>query len=217
MTDIKRRRFMVQGFQHRFLALNLIYFVLLLTAAAIAFFAPLILPASEGNEVARDLLLLNSRVWPALVLLAIFFVCHSILASHKVAGAIYRFCKVFEKVGAGDLTARARLRRKDYLHPEAAELNTMIASVHARVCAVVGSHDALQTELRRLNEAVKVGSRKGVEEVIARLHAESEQLGAHLEEFNTGPRTVVIDESSLEHLPPIRRSQRDDVHVVVAD
>ena len=102
---------MVQGFQHRFLALNLIYFVLLLTAAAIAFFAPLILPASEGNEVARDLLVLNSRVWPALVLLAIFFVCHSILASHKVAGAIYRFCKVFEKV-ANDPALIATLGRK---------------------------------------------------------------------------------------------------------
>ena len=217
MKDIKRKRLVVHGFQHRFLAMNLLYFVILLAAAAVAFLAPLILPASEGDQVAKRILDMNGRIWPALFVLAAFFVFHSILVSHKVAGALYRFTSVFKKVAGGDLTARAQIRHGDYLHEEASELNSMVANLHVRICDAAQSHEALQQALKELDLAVERGARNGVEHAVERLHEEVDRLGTRIDLFHMEPRKMEIAEGSLDHLPPILSANPDEIEVVVSD
>ena len=217
MTDVKRKRLMVHSFQHRFMAMNLIYFLILLTAAAITFFAPLIVPASEGDRIAQHLLSINGRVWPALLVVAGFFVFHSILVSHKVAGALFRFSSVFGKVAGGDLTARAVIRHRDYLHEEAIELNSMIANLHVRVGDVAQSHDALLTLIKKLDKAVDNGARQTVEEAVEDIREEVDRLGSRLDLFHMEPRKMIITEESLDCLPPIRMTVFEDSEVVVSE
>jgi len=213
----QRRRLVIHGFQRRLMSLNLAYLLLLLTLTAAAFFIPLFLPSAEGADLVRGLLRRYAMIWPALVALGGFFVFHSIYVSHRVAGALYRFSRVFERVASGDLTARARIRQNDYLQEEAGELNSMIANLHVRVRDIAGSHEALGAGLAALTEALESGQDQRVEKAVDRLRGELSRLEARLELFHMEPRKMVIDENTLHHLPPIRASRADDPQVVVSD
>jgi methyl-accepting chemotaxis protein len=54
-----------------------------------------------------------------------------LLASHRVAGPIYRFKKAMREVGAGNLNLRVHLRRKDQLKDVAASFNEMVSRLKA--------------------------------------------------------------------------------------
>ena len=213
----QRRRLVIHGFQRRLMALNLAYLLLLLALTAAAFFIPLFLPSGEGADVTRGLLRRYALIWPALVALGGFFLFHSVYVSHRVGGALYRFSRVFERVAGGDLTARARIRQNDYLQEEAGELNSMIANLHVRVRDIAGSHEQLVAGLKGLTKALESGQDQGVEKAIERLKEELGRLEARLELFHMEPRKMVIDESTLHHIPPIRASRVDDSEVVVSE
>lgn len=57
----------------------------------------------------------------------------SILATHRIAGPVYVFARQIKAVGAGDLTARIKLRDKDNFKAEAAEMNAALDALQARV------------------------------------------------------------------------------------
>jgi methyl-accepting chemotaxis protein len=57
----------------------------------------------------------------------------AIVLSHRVAGPIYHFRRVFDAVRDGDLTARIHLRPGDEFQKEAESFNEMMDSVSKRV------------------------------------------------------------------------------------
>ncbi|MBI3291577.1 MAG: HAMP domain-containing protein [Elusimicrobia bacterium] len=67
---------------------------------------------------------------------AIFVVITVVIAcfiSHKFAGPLYRFERVAEQVGQGDLTVRVHLRKGDELTETAGHLNQMIIALQEKV------------------------------------------------------------------------------------
>lgn len=134
----RRRRFIVPGFQSRFIATQLVWWAvgLLVFAAALLIPAAAALQVSEPERrqhAAETFLLLHRYLWPALALLFIVATAVTIHMSHRIAGPLYRLRRVCEQVGSGDLTVHARVRQGDYLVEEAAAFEAMLVSLRVRI------------------------------------------------------------------------------------
>lgn len=140
----------VDGFHLRFVLNTLLYIgLILLTSTALVFLGPVIEllygGTSDRTRVAADQLLwLHAAVWPALVLVLVAMGAVLVATSHRIAGPLVRFKRVFAAVRDGRLPARVRLRRGDFLTTEAAVLEGMLDAqrrfheeLHGRVASVL--------------------------------------------------------------------------------
>ena len=161
----KRKRFLVAPFQYRLILTGLAY----ITCSALVFagtlFAPLILDLSsetstleQRTEAANQFLSLHARLWPAFIVLVVLLSLHSILVSHRIAGPLIQFQRLFESVAAGNLSVRARVRQRDYLVKEADSINRMLETFSARVKSVEQSADELLSIAASLRRATASGS-----------------------------------------------------------
>ncbi len=119
--------------QYKFLGIILAYGMIAVILVAVFLFVPdvLIMNDEEASFELRQaasqrILLLYSRFW--IMILGLIFVTglHSWRAFHRVVGPLFRFKWAFEKISEGKLNFLVRLRKKDYLDPEAQKLNQMI-------------------------------------------------------------------------------------------
>ena len=138
----QRRRFhlLIDRLQYRLLAVNVLYFIVVAVVFAVLLFGPLIqqLLVSDLDPVARDqvssaFLTLHQRVWPPLIIAFVCLTIHSLVVSHRIAGPLYQFRRIFGQLRDGDLTARAKIRQGDYLTAEAKIINDMSASLERRL------------------------------------------------------------------------------------
>jgi len=190
----KRRRILIESYQYRLLFINLLYFCTILLIFAAALFLPLILQLRKGStsvieqgELAGQFLALHARVWPAMLVVFVLLALHSILVSHKIAGPLYRFRKVFGAVARGDLSVRANLRKGDYLGKESESLNEMIASLRAKIESIQSHHVETQTVLTALKQSIERGSIEDMQRQLEDLHVQMEELNASIGQFQTHP------------------------------
>jgi methyl-accepting chemotaxis protein len=190
----KRRRILIESYQYRLLFINLLYFCIILLIFAAALFLPLILKLNSGNasvveqgELAGQFLALHSRVWPAMLVVFVLLALHSVFVSHRIAGPLYRFRKVFGAVAGGDLSVRATLRKGDYLGKESESLNRMIVSLRAKVESIQNHHGEMQKVLTALKQSVDRGSIEEVHRLLEALRVQREELTASIGQFRTDP------------------------------
>lgn len=134
----RRRRFIVRGFQGHFVVRQLIWITIYLLAFAAVLLAPLASKLHSGGaderlQAAAQFLLFHEYLWPALGGVLVFAAAALVKASHRIAGPLYRFRRVFEAVQEGDLRASARVRRGDYLTGESEALEAMLGSLRERI------------------------------------------------------------------------------------
>ncbi len=132
----KRKKLFVQpAFQGRFilwgmvavllasvLSASLLYFLLTAFYEAQNQSAHIILTQS-WQRLGLAILLANCIALFVGLLLVSFIVLYR---SHKIAGPLYRFCRVFEKIGEGDLDEMIQLRKNDELASVADSIQFMI-------------------------------------------------------------------------------------------
>jgi methyl-accepting chemotaxis protein len=134
----RRRRILIDRLQFTLLGVSVVHLVLIVSAFVVAIFAPAFLAlyretsAELSLEAANEFLSLHKRIWPAAALALLLIAHHSVHVSHRIAGPLYRFRKVFESMAQGDLTQRAGVRTKDYLGRDAEAINEMIDGLVAR-------------------------------------------------------------------------------------
>jgi len=191
----KRRHILIESYQYRLLFINLLYFCIILLIFAAALFLPLILKLRSGSasiieqgELAGQFLALHARVWPAMLVVFVLLALHSILVSHRIAGPLYRFRKVFGAVARGDLSVRANLRKGDYLGKESESLNEMIASLRAKIESIQSHHIEMQTVLTALKQSIERGSIEDMHRQLEELHMQMEELRASIRQFRTHPK-----------------------------
>lgn len=196
MRPYKRRQILVGSVQYWLLAFNLLYFLATLVLFLAALFVPLMaqlerrsVSFAEQRTSAEQFLMLDTRLWPAVGILFMLMVVHSVLISHKVAGPLYRFRSVFKTVAEGNLAVRANLRKGDYLTNEADSLNEMIASVGARISAIRDQYGETDAAFAELRSAVRGGSAEGVRRTLENLGAGMERLQASLDQFRVTPES----------------------------
>jgi methyl-accepting chemotaxis protein len=150
----RRRQFLVDRFQYRLLGFNLLYFVGIVVVLLVSILAPIIYVLNSSSSTPQEMehasavfLELHARLLPALTLALLVASVHSILVSHRIAGPLYRFRKVFGVVAQGDLTARAGVRKKDYLGRDAESINGMIVALDNRVSEIARSAEEVRTAM----------------------------------------------------------------------
>lgn len=187
-----RRHFLWNTVQPRFLSLSLLYVVVVIAAVSGALFLPLMLqlehlPLSsvEAQRVADQFELLHSRFWPAVAVVSLLLIVHGVFFSHRIAGPLYRFRRIFQSVAGGDLTVRTSIRKSDYLHAEAQCLGEMVNALREKIGLIEARHAEMASQLERLKEAAARGALREVEQETDRLRATVEQLTHAMKPFQT--------------------------------
>ena len=66
-----------------------------------------------------------------------------IVITHRFAGPLINFGKTFNKISQGDLTRKISLRRKDFLHKEASQVNAMTDGLIQVIAKIKDDNDQL--------------------------------------------------------------------------
>ncbi|MBK9998904.1 MAG: methyl-accepting chemotaxis protein [Nitrospira sp.] len=162
-----------------------------------ALFLPLMiqldhLPVSspEAQRVADQFELLHSRFWPVVAVVSLLLLVHGVFFSHRIAGPLYRFRRIFQSVASGDLTVRTSIRKADYLHVEAQCLGEMVDALREKIGRIEAHHADIAPQLERLKAAAACGALREVEQEADRLRATVEQLTRAMEPFQTTPNVI---------------------------
>lgn len=186
----KRRRILVDRFQYQLLFINLLYFLTIVLIFSAVLFLPLVielfsdtLSPAEQAEAANQFLSLHTRVWPAVFLVFVLLAIHSVLISHRIAGPLYRFRKIFRAVGDGDLSSHRPLRKHDYLGTEFDAINEMIISLRAKIKGIENPYTEARALVVALERAVEHASREDMHRTTEELRHQMERLQGSLDQF----------------------------------
>ena len=157
-----RRHFLWDTVQPRFLGLSFCYVVVVIAAVAGALF----------------------------VVVSVLLLVHGVFFSHRIAGPLYRFRRIFQSVASGDLTVRTSIRKADYLHVEAQCLGEMVDALREKIGRIEAHHADIAPQLERLKAAAACGALREVEQEADRLRATVEQLTRAMEPFQTTPNVI---------------------------
>lgn len=208
MRPYKRRRILVSDFQYRLLAFNLTYFLIILLILAAALFVPLMIQMesrtlfpTEQYRVATQFLLLDARLWPVLALVFVLLAGHSVFISHRIAGPLFGFRRVFKALAEGNLSARARIRKDDYLVQEADAINEMITAMRTRIQGVRQEYGQVCATWDEVRREVERGSPETLCRGMENLGRQLERLQAVLDQFKTGEEGDRLTDHSQDNGP----------------
>lgn len=161
--DQRRRSYVVnKSLQYRFLALIIIYSLVIVLFLAAFLFIPHIIRMQDESlsfharaAAAEKILTLHVSVWPVLLFIICLVALHSFRSFHRLIGPLVRFRSVFGQVGNGDLSLKMKIREKDYLHQEEEALNNMIGMLSEKMKNI---QQASADAMRSLNELEHRGS-----------------------------------------------------------
>lgn len=187
----RRKQILISPLQYRLVLTSFVHFCIIVLVFAALLFLPLgwhlrstSLDASPANlAVANEFLALHGRFWPAMILVLGLLVVHALVISHRLAGPLYRFRRVWQAVAEGNLSVRARLRKNDYLTQEADAINEMIGALAGRITGIEAQVTALRAALTDLQAVRASGSATGLGDTVRDLGALVDQLQTHLEQF----------------------------------
>lgn len=156
-SGIKRRQYYInKGFQTRFI---LRFFLILVLGGVATVGLTLVNTQDTLTSTYVDsrlviqstsLAIMPSVIFTVLIttgLLCLVAVLVTLLASHKIAGPIYRFEKDIAQVAGGDLRHRIRIRKNDQFQDLAVSLNRMIDGLALRISAVKDEAEALGSQI----------------------------------------------------------------------
>ena len=190
-SRLKRRRILIDGFQYHFLMASLTFTGLIVLLVVGVLLGPLIaqLLGGESAEVreesAAQLRLLFSRLWLPLLINLFCLAGHSVFMSHRIAGPLYEFRRLFGAVRDGNLIVRARLREHNYLRKEAAAINAMAERMETQIAESAVHATELRDEVRALRLAVDSGARAKISGHLGSIETRSARLIANLQQFTT--------------------------------
>lgn len=190
MRPYKRRKILVENFQYRLLAANLIYFLTILLIFAGALFLPLIIQLKSAalswddkQAAASQFLSLHTRLWPAIFVVFVLLGLHSIVVSHRIAGPLYRLRQLLKAVAEGDLSVRATIRKNDYLAKEADVVNELIAAFTRKINGMQEQCNEIRGMLSTLKSAIESGSVEEMKQNVVDLATQMGRLKADLDHF----------------------------------
>ena len=169
----RRRQFVVDGFQGRFIATQLGWLALFLCAFAFVLFAPqaYVLLGSDTQQrldAAVVFLSLHHRFWPAVGVVFAIATLVTVRQSHRIAGPLYRFRRVCDEVAAGHLFVTARVRRGDYLTQEAEAFEGMLLVLRTRLATAQAALAQAEEHLQAATAAAPSHELEAIRAIVAR-------------------------------------------------
>ena len=133
MSDTQRRRnypIIHRGRQYRLLVLILIYGLVICIYLFLCLFLPDIVAMQDPTEhwavrsrAADRILMMHSRMWPAVVAMLALVGLHSFRMFAHVIGPLVPIRRALKKMAEGDFSTRLKMRKKDLLLEEAELFN----------------------------------------------------------------------------------------------
>jgi len=164
MRFLRRRKFIVdRDLQIALLRNSFLYVLLFVAVIAVVFFVPLMAELTDAEsqsartvQVHNQIRYLHTYFWPAVILAMILIFLHSVRASHKVAGPLYRFKLVLKALKEGEISSPIRIRKGDYLQQEAELINQVLENLRQNLeglrQAQVQLNQALSEHRRELGQ-----------------------------------------------------------------
>jgi methyl-accepting chemotaxis protein len=180
----RRRKFFVhKALQYRLLVFSICHSVFFLVVISVTLFVPLMIKLDTDNDhfdevvhVADQFLYLHEHLWPVVVITLLVICLHSISISHRIAGPLYRFNRLFKAIQEGHLPQPIRLRAGDYLHHEMEAINKMVIGLRGTIMDIQEEQALLNKALAELQITAKSASQ---EEILDRVTILMEK-GRHL-------------------------------------
>jgi len=147
--------------QLRLIRNNLFYLLLCVIATVSILLYPLIHEMTFVSDLesqyraAQTFLMLVKWLVPAIVMVLILFMGHTIIITHRICGPLVNFAHAFDRVAQGDLTGKVYIRKGDYLKSECNRLNLMIDGIAGIINRLFTNHNQLLTSLQSLNDQTK--------------------------------------------------------------
>ena len=134
MLILRRKKFLINyKLQLGILLTSLSYVGGLTLVVSVSLFAPLILKlrdadpdSTEAADAALRILYLHETYWLPVLFALVAIALHSVAASHRIAGPLYRIRRICEAMRSGQLPKPVKLRKGDSLGPEMDVVNGML-------------------------------------------------------------------------------------------
>jgi methyl-accepting chemotaxis protein len=174
---LRRRKFIVdRRLQFRLLFYSVGYILFYMVAIGAGLFVPLMIQLSNADQtspealaVATSFLYLHYHFWPVALLSVIVVALHSILTSHRVAGPLYRFRRIFQDLKEGDVPKAAQLRRRDLLQSEMVSINEMLDGLRIRISEIQKAEELLGQSIAECKRRVALLDDAGLRQCIGEL------------------------------------------------
>jgi len=177
---LRRRKFIIdRKLQFKLLLYSVGYILFYIVAIGAGLFVPLMIQLSNADQtspealvVATNFLYLHYHFWPVALLSVIIVALHSILTSHRIAGPLYRFRRIFLDLKEGTIPEVAHLRRRDLLESEMQSINEMLDGLRARISGIQRAEELLEQSIAECKRRVALlddaGTRQCIEELAER-------------------------------------------------
>jgi len=191
MRFLRRRKYIVnRDLQVSLLRNSFLYVLLFVAVIGVVFFVPLLAELTETGsagertvQVGNQIRYLYTYFWPAVILAMILIFLHSVRASHKVAGPLYRFKLVLEALKEGEVSSPISIRKGDYLHSEADLINQVLESLRQNLEGLQQSQEQLNQALSEYRRELGQNLSAEEEERVRDLAQKADQLADRLRYF----------------------------------
>jgi methyl-accepting chemotaxis protein len=191
MHFFRRRKFIInKDLQFSLLTISIFYLLLFLVVIGSILFIPVMMEldrvdyaSDQAVQAASKILYLHSKFWPAVIFALLVIGLHSIRTSHKIAGPLYRFDRLFETVKEGNLSEKVRLRKGDYLLNEMENINEMLESLKIRVQEIKDAQSGLNEAISECKDVVSHASKDEISKRMNDITEKGDQLGEKLAYF----------------------------------
>ena len=179
--------------QLRLIRNNLFYLLICVIVTVSILLYPLIhemifLPNLDGQyRAAQTFLLLVKWLVPAIVIVLVLFMGHTIITTHRICGPLVNFTHTFDSLVQGDLTRKVYIRKGDYLKSECARINLMIDGISGIINRLFADHNQLLATLQSLNEQTKdMEIKEKLDSSLRIIRQEGEYVSETLSRFKVG-------------------------------
>ncbi len=191
MRIFRRRRFIVnRDLQLALLRNSFLYVLLFVVVIGMVFFVPLMAELTDRHSRSEGAVQLESQIrylytyfWPAVILAMILIFLHSVRASHKVAGPLYRFKVVLEELKEGKISSPIRIRKGDYLLQEAELINQVLESLRQNLEGLQEAQVQLKQALYEYRRELSQNLSAEEKERVSELAEKADQLAERLRYF----------------------------------
>lgn len=184
--------------QLRLIRNNLFYLLLCVIATVSILLYPLIhemmfvQDLESQYRAAQTFLLLVKWLIPAVVIVLILFMGHTIIITHRICGPLVNFTHAFDRVAQGDLTGKVYIRKGDYLTSECNRINFMIDGISGIINRLFTNHNKLLATLQSLNEQTKdTLTKEKLESSLKIIRQDVEHTSDTLSRFKVGVEKTV--------------------------
>ena len=181
---LRRRKFIIdRKLQFKLLLYSVGYILFYIVAIGAGLFVPLMIQLSNADQtspealvVATNFLYLHYHFWPVALLSVIIVALHSILTSHRIAGPLYRFRRIFLDLKEGTIPEVAHLRRRDLLESEMQSINEMLDGLRARISGIQRAEELLEQSIAECKRRVALLDDADIRQCIEELAERGDSL-----------------------------------------